>query len=278
MSNIRKPAVAGQFYPEDPAELKALLTEIYKKEKPDIDLDLADQNIIGGISPHAGYMFSAYQAVHLFQIIGHYHKPFDTVFIINPNHSGMGHQMAYDASDYWQSPLGKVEIDGDFARFLELPVSANEQKREHAGEVMVPLLQHFLNYEFKIAPVTITRQTHSNALWLARAIHQANQQLNKNILLVASSDFSHFEPPQVGREKDRYVLDKIEAMDAPGVEHVIHEKHISVCGYGPIMTLIEYAGMVADKPQTRILKKGCSGDVIPSDEVVDYVSMLFYGT
>jgi len=276
MTKIRKPAVAGQFYPDDPKELKALLENVYEQEKGAIDLDLAQKDLIGGVSPHAGYMFSAYQAVHLFQIIRHHATHYDTVFIINPNHSGMGNDLAYDSNDYWESPLGNVEVDQDFASQLELPVSNQEEKREHSGEVMVPLLQYFLDYPFKIAPITITRQNHSNALRLAQAIYKANQKLNKKILIIASSDFSHFVTPKIGHEKDQHVLEKIMQLDAPGVEQVIREKHISVCGYGPIMTLMEYARLVSQKPQVQILKRGSSGDVIPSNEVVDYVSIMLY--
>jgi len=276
MENIRRPTVAGQFYPDDRDELTALLENVYQEEKGTIDNALAQHKIIGGIAPHAGYMFSAYQAVHLFDIIRHHTRQFDTFFIINPNHSGVGNEMAYDSNDYWSTPLGKVEVDKDFKQHLQLPVSDIEEKREHSGEVMVPMLQHFVDYPFTIAPVTLTMQNHQNAKNLAGAIYESNQLLKKNILIIASSDFSHFVTPRTGKEKDQYVLDRIEQLDAPGIEKVVREKHISVCGYGPIMTLIEYARLVADKPVARILKRGSSGDVIPSSEVVDYVSVLLY--
>jgi len=221
-------------------------------------------------------MFSAYQAVHLFDIIRHHPTQFDTFFIINPNHSGVGNEMAYDSNDYWSTPLGKVEVDKDFKQHLQLPVSDIEEKREHSGEVMVPMIQHFVDYPFTIAPVTMTMQNHQNAINLAKAIYESNKALKKNVLIIASSDFSHFVTPRTGKEKDQYVLDRIEELDAPGIEKMVREKHISVCGYGPIMTLIEYARLAADKPVARILKRGSSGDVIPSNEVVDYVSVLLY--
>ena len=141
---------------------------------------------------------------------------------------------------------------------------------------MIPLMQHFLDYEFQIAPVTLTLQNHKNARKLAKAIYETNKKLNKKILIIASSVFSHFETSKVGREKDQLVLDKIENLDAPGVEQAVQEHHISVCGFGPIMTLIEYAGLVSKNPHPQILKRGSSGDIIPSNEVVDYVSVLFY--
>ncbi|MEF8844621.1 MAG: AmmeMemoRadiSam system protein B [Bacteroidales bacterium] len=274
--NIRKPTVAGQFYPDNKQELNELLEMVYGKEKDNIDADLAQKKIIGGIAPHAGYMFSAYQAVHLFEIIKEHSTQFDTFFIINPNHTGMGNEMAFDSNDYWDTPYGQVEVDHDFADKLELPVSDLEEKREHSGEVMVPMLKYFLDYDFKIAPVTMTLQNYRNASSLADAIVKANQTLKKNIFLIGSSDFSHFVSPKTGEEKDQYVLDKIQNFDGKGVEREISDKQISVCGYGPIMAVMEYARRVSENPKTKILRKGNSGDVIPSNEVVDYVSMLFY--
>lgn len=274
--NIRKATVAGQFYPNSSRELNELLEMVYSKEKDHIDVNLAKKKIIGGISPHAGYMFSAYQAVHLFEIVKKHSTQFDTFFIINPNHTGLGNEMAFDANDYWDTPYGQVEVDKDFADKLKIPVSEVEEKREHSGEVMVPMLKYFLNYDFKIAPVTITLQNYRNASKLATNIFEANQNLNKNIFIIASSDFSHFVTPKTGEEKDQYVLDKIQNFDAEGVERVISDKDISVCGYGPIMTVMEYTQLVAENPKNTILRKGSSGDIIPSNEVVDYVSMLFY--
>lgn len=272
----RKPTVAGQFYPGNKQELDKLLDDIMEKEKGEINRELSKKNIIGGIAPHAGYVFSAYQAAHVFQILKEHDTKFDTIFIINPNHSGMGNEVAYDSNDYWETPYGKAEVDKDFAETMNLPVSETEQSREHSGEVMVPLLQRFLDYDFKIAPVTMTIQTHSNAHELANEIFNANKTLNKNIFIIASSDFSHFVTPKTGEEQDQLVIDKIKEMQPEEVENVVREKRISVCGYGPIMALMEYSKLVSENPKNEVLKKGSSGDVIPSNEVVDYVSFLFY--
>jgi AmmeMemoRadiSam system protein B len=274
--STRKPTVAGQFYPGNTKELNEMLDTIYRKEKENIDRTLAQKRIIGGISPHAGYMFSAYQAVHLFEIIKEHNRQFDTFFIINPNHTGMGNEMAFDGNDFWETPYGETKVDKDFADKLNIPVSEIEERREHSGEVMVPMLKYFLNYDFKIAPVTITMQNHQNSSDLAEKIHKANQSLNKNIFIIASSDFSHFLTPEEGARMDQMVLERIQLFDGKGVEQVISDKQISVCGYGPIITLMEYAQLVSGDPKTKILRKGNSGDVISSREVVDYVSMLFY--
>ncbi|MCD4731059.1 MAG: AmmeMemoRadiSam system protein B [Bacteroidales bacterium] len=272
----RQAAVAGKFYPGSSDELSKQLAQILQKEKPNIDLSLCKRQIIGAVVPHAGYMYSAYQAIHFFEILKHSQQQFDTFFIINPNHTGYGAEISLDENDYWQTPFGKIEIDNDFYDFLDFSESADAHKFEHSGEVMLPLLQYSLNYPFKIVPITLTRQNPANARFIAQNIVKANNVLNKNICVIASSDFSHFVDPSEGKQLDNYVIEEILKLNSEGVYQQVKDKNISVCGYGPIMTLIEYAKILTEKPLVKILKIGHSGEVIPSREVVDYVSILFY--
>jgi len=272
----REPYNAGRFYPGTKKEIKDLLDTILNKEKPAIDYSLTEKNIIGGVVPHAGYMFSAYQAVHFFDIAKKSSKKYDTIFIINPSHTGYGSDIALDENNYWDSPLGVVEIDSDFNNLLDIPKSEIAHQYEHSGEVMLPMLQYFFDYDFKILPITITHQTHKNALTVARNIYETNKVLKKNILIIASSDFSHQLPPDVGKKLDSLVVDQILKLNAEEVGKVVREKKISVCGYGPIMSLIEYSKLVAKNPKVNILKRGHSGEVMPSNSVVDYISILFY--
>ncbi|MDA3780525.1 MAG: AmmeMemoRadiSam system protein B [Bacteroidales bacterium] len=273
--SIRKPVVAGKFYLREKEGLEKQISEIYNKEKDNIDLSLSKKNIIGGVVPHAGYMFSASKAVHFFDLLRNSEVKYDTIFIINPNHSGYGQELSFDSNSEWKTPLGLVSLDTDFAKIMNIPVSDVEQKMEHSGEVMLPLLQYFLPYEFKIAPITMTHQYFSEAKILAKSIYQANKQLGKEILIIASSDFSHFVNPDIGFENDQLVLDKILNLNSFGVQEEIVSKNISVCGYGPIMTLIEYSKLFSNNAIADVLARGNSGEVIPSDEVVDYISILF---
>lgn len=272
----RHAAVAGRFYPGTKDEISHQLTQILQKEKPNIDLSLSNKQIIGAVVPHAGYMFSAYQAIHFFEILKNSQQQFDTFFIINPNHTGYGDEISLDENDFWETPYGKVEIDKDFFDFLDFAESADAHKFEHSGEVMLPLLQYSLNYSFKIVPITLSNQNPTNALFIAQNIIKANNILNKNICIIASSDFSHFVEPSEGKELDNYVIEEILKLNSEGVYQQVKDKNISVCGYGPIMTLMEYTKLITNKPQVEILKIGHSGEVIPSSEVVDYVSILFY--
>ena len=273
---IRQPAVAGTFYPGTKAAIVNLVSRILQKESVTIQRELSEKRIRGAIVPHAGYMFSAYQAVHFFEILKNSGRKFETFFIVNPNHSGYGAEIALDDNDYWETPYGRIEIDKEFYPHLGFAESPSAHKYEHSGEVMLPLLQHFLDHRFKIVPITLSKQNPQNAKTIADAIFKANKSLNKEICLIASSDFSHYIHPDEGRRLDRYVIDEILNLNTDELFRHIREKQISVCGFGPIMTLIEYSKLVSDCPVPHILKIGHSGEVIASDEVVDYVSILFY--
>jgi AmmeMemoRadiSam system protein B len=273
---IRQPAVAGTFYPGNRAAIHKLIDQILAKESPEIDLSLSTKKIIGAVVPHAGYLYSAYEAIHFFEILKHSEQRFDTFFIINPNHTGYGANIALDENDLWETPLGKTEVDKEFYRYLNFSESAQAHKFEHSGEVMLPLLQDFISYPFKIVPITMSRQDTQNAKIIATTIHNANKILKKKICIIASSDFSHFVEPDEGKKLDRFVIDAILNLNSETIYREVRGRHITVCGFGPIMTLIEYAKLESEHPKAKILKIGNSGEIVSSDEVVDYVSVLMY--
>ena len=273
---IRPAAVAGKFYPGNGMEISKQLESILKKESGMIRTELSEHRIRGAVVPHAGYMFSAYQAVHFFEILRLSKEKFDTFVIVNPNHTGYGPELALEENEYWETPLGKVEIDRVLHGFLNIPESSEAHLHEHSGEVILPMLQHFIDYPFKILPITMFRQSPENAIKIASSIYEANTHLKKRICFIASSDFSHFVEPEEGKRLDAFVINKILDYNTTGVFKEVHEKHISVCGFGPIMALMEFHKLISENPKNTLLKMGNSGDVMKSGEVVDYVSMLFY--
>ncbi|KPK85121.1 MAG: hypothetical protein AMS27_08210, partial [Bacteroides sp. SM23_62_1] len=128
----REAVVAGSFYPGTKKEIDNLLDRIYSNEKQQIRTELASRNLIGAVVPHAGYIYSAYEAVHVFEILKKSPVQYDTFFIINPNHTGYGKEIEVDDNERWGTPLGYVETDTDFKRHLDLPVSDMAQLREHS--------------------------------------------------------------------------------------------------------------------------------------------------
>ena len=273
---IRKPYVAGKFYPSDKIELQNLISKIRETEIDIIKLDLAGHNIFGGIVPHAGYIFSAYQAVHFFEILKASRQQFDTFIIINPNHTGYGKEISLDTNDAWETPFGIVNIDTELNDLLNLPKSKEAHKFEHSGEVILPFLQYFIDYKFKIVPVTMSVQNYYNAQLIANRIRLAALKLNRKICIIASTDFSHYVSPETGKKQDRKAINEILKLNPENLINIVKENDISMCGYGPVATLLEYANTISDKAKTELLKYGNSGEVYPSSEVVDYASFLIY--
>lgn len=276
MKSTRKTYVAGRFYPAQIDELEKLIEKIYQHEEGKIKTDLAKRSIIGGVVPHAGYIFSAPQAVHFFSIVAHSKQRFDTIIIVNPSHTGLGEDISLCGYSAWDTPFGPIEVDTEFAGMTGLKTSPLAHNQEHSGEVMLPLLKYFLNYDFKIVPITLRTQTPEKTTQIAQAIHKALIISNKKILVIASSDFSHYVSPEYGKKQDDYVIEEILKMNTDEIYRQVRKHDVSCCGYGPIMSLVEFAKLSSGSTKIEILARGHSGEVMSSDEVVHYVSMLAY--
>ncbi len=274
---VRKSQVAGSFYPSSADEIKEIFEKALKKERGEIKSDLSDKKIIGGVSPHAGYIYCVREAVHLFEIMRKKGEEYDTVVIINPNHTGYGEAVSVDSNDSWETPLGNIEVDKVLAYKLPFSKEPMAQRFEHSGEVMLPYLQYFIKGGFKILPICMMRQDVQTAKNIAESIKEASEDLGRKVFILISSDFTHFQTPEKGAELDSYAIESLLKMDAEEFQERVMEKDISICGMGPIMVLLEYSKMIFKKPSLEILKRGHSGEVFPSDEVVDYVSILVYG-
>jgi len=167
-------------------------------------------------------------------------------------------------------------LDKDFIALLGTPVSTEAHAYEHSAEVMLPFLKEYLEYDFKIVPISFLDQNCEIAREIASKIETANSIHNKSILIIASSDFSHYVDPDEGYRLDSLVIEQIEDLNARKVGEVVCKNDISVCGCGPIMTLIEYANNTSKGPKAVVLKRGNSGKHGMKGSVVDYVSMLIY--
>lgn len=271
----RKPFCAGRFYPENKNELKDLIKHLLDNEISNIDTSLSTNKLCGAIVPHAGYIYSGYQAVHAFQVIKQSIEQYETFIIINPNHTGAATDIFNLCSaTKWETPFGEVEVDTQLSNELNIEIYNDAHNNEHSGEVIVPFLQYFIDYHFKILPITMNRQNYKSALDLAKKILLASQKTGRKIFVIASTDFSHFETPNRGYELDQLVVNQIMKMNSKSIEEKINDHNISMCGFGPVMTLIELSKLCSQNAQIHILKRGHSGNVYPSDKVVNYISMI----
>lgn len=271
----RKPVCAGRFYPENKNELEELIGHILESEKPKINTSLSTNRLCGAIVPHAGYIYSGYQAVHAFKVINESIEHYDTFIIINPNHTGAATDIFnLSTATKWETPLGEVEVDTQLSEYLEIEYHNAAHDNEHSGEVILPFLQYFIQYPFKIVPITMNRQNYNSAFKLAQKILKATQKAGRKVFIIASTDFSHFETPNRGYELDQLVVDQILRMNSKLIEEKVNDHNISMCGFGPVMTLIELSKLCSQNAQMHILKRGHSGTVYPSDKVVNYISMI----
>ncbi len=266
----REEFVKGKFYPAKREEIEEMIEFFLKIESP----KKIDCEVLGGIVPHAGYEFSGPSAVHFFNILKG--KDIDTVVIINPSHTGYGDAISLDTNEIWASPMGDLELDLDFDKELGLSYSEKAHKYEHSGEVMLPLLKYFIESKFKIVPITMKIQTYKNAKYLAEKIYETAKRQRKKTLVIASSDFSHYVKKELGYKLDQLAIDRIMELNSQGVEETVDKYNLSICGYGPIMTLLEYSKLVTGDPKIEILRRGDSGENYPMEEVVDYITFLVY--
>ncbi|HSV87666.1 MAG TPA: AmmeMemoRadiSam system protein B [Bacteroidales bacterium] len=273
-SSVRKPAFSGRFYPGSPLGLKELI-ECFLVRIKACELPFRHGKILGGIVPHAGYIYSGYIAMHFFALMSQQKFRFDTAIVVCPNHAGTGPEISLDGHDYWETPLGNVKIDQKFNSLLGLEFCSEAHKYEHSAEVLVPMLQYFFNENFSLVPVCMWKQTPEAARLLASRIASAKKDSGRNILVIASSDFTHYENPEFGAMQDNLALEKILAFDVNGLARVINMHSISMCGSGPAMVLMELAMKFYQQPAAQILASGHSGQVAPSDKVVRYVSVCF---
>jgi len=275
---LRKPAVAGMFYAGSPRELTEQIESCYKSKlgpgtMPQVNSQ-GSREIIAVVVPHAGYYYSGPVAAHAYKELAN-DGIFDAAIILGPNHTGYGPLVSLWARGEWETPLGKVEIDEGFAANLLKEgrgmIEADEKAHmhEHSIEVQLPWLQHLYG-ELKIVPIAMMAQD----IETARTIGEAISKIGGNIVIIASSDFSHYEPGPVAVDKDRSVIEAIINLDEEELYRRRQSLDSTMCGFGPIASAIVAAKEMKAKGAT-LLKYATSGDTTGDfSRVVGYASIV----
>jgi len=270
MEKIRKPVVSGYFYPGE----EKILREDLKRYIEHEEKKLSPKAII---CPHAGYVYSGKTAGKVYSKI----IPPDVVIIIGPNHHGYGEPYAIDDSDEWETPLGKVEIDKEIKeKLLEksryLHADSIAHKQEHSIEVQIPFLQ-FINPVITIVPVLISGMHDANPWYeIGYTIALTIDQIKKNVLVIASSDFTHYEPAESAEKKDRLAIEKIVNLDADGFLDTVSEHDISICGFAPIVSAITSAKTLGSN-KGMLVEYTNSGKVSGDfEQVVGYAGIILF--
>ncbi|MFZ0830918.1 MAG: AmmeMemoRadiSam system protein B [Thermoplasmata archaeon] len=270
----RRPAFAGQFYPADGAALTQLVEENFVDPRGPGHLPVRhrspDRRIRAAVVPHAGYPYSGPIAAHAFAAIAG-ERPPATVLFLGVNHTGRGAPASLSARD-WLTPLGRVPADRELMQALDhQPVEVAEaaHTHEHSIEVELPFLQYVLPFP-RFAALTVTMGPVGFLADVAAVVARAVQ--GRDVLLIASTDFSHYVPVETARRLDHLAIDQILQRDPHGLYDTVVDQNISMCGIAPTTVLL-FA--TQEEPlEARLLRWGHSGEVEPVKEVVGYASVL----
>jgi AmmeMemoRadiSam system protein B len=271
---IRRSVVAGSFYPGDPQTLQTSITG-YLEEAEYHNL----KNIKGLVSPHAGYIYSGQVAAFSYRQV--MDSKYESIFLIAPSHSEYFDFNSVFAGNAYETPMGNVLIDTDRCMRLGnssgysdyIKISGLGHRGEHSLEVQLPFLQTIFE-EFKIVPVVMGSQNRTNIESLGKAIGELFA--GENILIIASTDLSHYHPYDVATELDRQVEKTIKDFDTQGFTDAVTSESLEMCGGGPVASAM-IASELLGANSTEILCYKNSGDVRGDrSAVVGYLSCAFY--
>ena len=207
-ADIQKAVVAGSFYPAESVLLSGQIMNYLNAAKPEV----VNGEIIAIISPHAGYIYSGPVAAYGYKEISG--RKYDTVVIIGISHQHIFDGVAYLEKDFYRTPLGDVPIDLEFTRKLaraeKVTLCKNPQayEDEHSAEVEIPFLQMSLK-DFKIVVLLMGRQDYATSIKLARGLVKVIKEEGRKVLIVASTDLSHYYKYDDAVAKDRVTVGTI---------------------------------------------------------------------
>jgi hypothetical protein len=271
MSRVRKPAVAGSFYDGDPGRLRDQV-DLLLTQAEDKDLKGAIRALV---SPHAGYMYSGLAAAVGYKALRG--STYDAVLMVGPSHRESFDGVSIYPGDAYRTPLGDVPIHKEIRAALaaKSPVfvlSDVGHRSEHCLEVQLPFLQRVLG-EFSFVPMIVGNQSKEICLSLGTAIAEVAR--GKNILLVASSDLSHYHPYTTAVSLDRSVIDQVESFDELALMEQIETERVEACGGGPVVSVMHAAKLLGAN-RSQVLFYCNSGDITgDKSAVVGYLSAAF---
>jgi hypothetical protein len=278
---VRKPCVADAFYAGTKEELIKQITECFTHQFGPGSVPKTDphgpRRIVGIVSPHAGYVYSGPVAANGYSKLAADGKP-DAFIILGPNHTGLGSGLSIQTEGAWQTPLGIAEIDANLAKRIQksssiIDVDESAHANEHSIEVQLPFLQFLYGDTTKFVPICMMMQDLATCREIAKSIVQ--ETAGKNVAIIASSDFTHYESQESANRKDRGAIDAILKLDDEHLNELGESNRVTMCGYGPITTLMVVAKLLTGV-RPELLAYKTSGDITgDKSAVVGYSSLLF---
>lgn len=259
----RQPIVSGQFYPGRENELKQIIEGFISKEPSKMSAKAI-------ILPHAGYVYSGRVAVTTVNKI----LPKKTLIILGPKHTSYGADFSLWPKDSWDTPFGPINIDENLAKSIMekgdyITEDEMAHKFEHSIEVELPIFHYFFG-EFTFVPIACQIANITMYRNVASQIYEALKNRKEDILIVASSDMTHYEPDPQARKKDSQAIESIINLDEEELVKKVRAKNISMCGIAPVAILISCVKKLGAK-KAQVALYQTSGDTSG-----DYSSVVGY--
>ena len=262
---------AGTWYPGSKKELSQMINTFLKEARVKVHGE-----IFGLISPHAGYMYSGPVAAFAYKTIQE--KEFDVVIVIGPSHRHGFYGASVDTKAGRQTPLGTIDYDLELAQKL---VESNKNivyepaahAAEHSVEIQMPFLQSVLT-KFKAVEIIMGSQDYGTCELLSQAITKSSK--GKKILVVASSDLSHYHSQKDAEELDNLVVDAVAKFDPKLLHNRFRTDSCEACGAGPMVTAMLVTQELG-ATKSKSLYYATSGDITGDrSQVVGYMAAAFY--
>jgi AmmeMemoRadiSam system protein B/AmmeMemoRadiSam system protein A len=265
---IRESVIAGSWYPGSPQQL----TQEVARYLDEARVEGLNGELVALIVPHAGYMYSGQVAAHAYKLL--LGQPFDRVLIVAPSHRAHFEGASIYNLGGFRTPLGVVPLDHQVVDELmqqpaQIAYIPQAHSQEHSLEIQLPFLQMVLK-DFRMTPIVMGEQSLANCRKLAAAIARVCQ--GKKVLLVASTDLSHFHPYEEAKGLDQVVIDRVAAFDPQGLDEDLRRGACEACGGGPMISVMLAAQQLGAN-RSKILHHANSGDVTGDKRgVVGYLS------
>jgi len=268
---IRPAAVAGRFYPSDPAELNRQVDAYLRGDRT----AAAKTRALGCVVPHAGYMYSGHVAGAVYAAL---EMPARCI-LLGPRHYPQGQPLAILSSGSFETPLGRASIDEQLAGALAracplLREDAVAHAREHSLEVQIPFLQRIAGASLRFAPIVLATDRYGVMEDLGQAIVEVVGAQSEPVLVIASSDMNHYESDDVTRVKDQRAIAPILELNPRALYDTVRNEGITMCGYAAMVaTLVAMQGLGAKS--ATLVRYATSGDVSGDrDQVVGYAGIV----
>ncbi len=262
----REAVVAGQFYPASASALREVIESFI--DQPEVIIEAK-----AVVVPHAGYIYSGAVAGKVFSSVRLPRR----IILLGPNHTGRGATLALAPAGTWRTPLGVVSVDAEVNRNLLSQCSGLREDiaahlYEHSLEVQLPFIQ-VLRLDFSFSAICVRTEDYVTLEDLGHAMARVIKSLKEPVLLVASSDMTHYQPAEQAAKQDRLAIDRMLELDARGLHQVVREKNISMCGFAPtVATLVACRDLGASSG--RLIRYTNSGETSGDyDRVVGYAGI-----